>query len=107
MEIDFNDLVENLTFTVGGYGTGDMIEVLAYDASDVLLGSVTKASAGLVDLSGFSPISRIFIDDSSTAAGFGYDEVTWDIASGTVPVPAPLPLLAAGLGLLALAKRRR
>lgn len=107
LDIDFNDLIADLTFVVGGYNPGDFIEVFAYDALDNPLGSVTKAADGLVDLSAFAPISRIFIDDSSTGAGYGYDEFSWRVVGAQVPVPAAFPLLAGALGALAVWRRRR
>ena len=102
----FTSLIENLTLVTSGFQGGDTVEIFAYDASAVLLGSVVQASNGLVDLTAFSGISRLFFDDSSTAAGFGYDAFTFDVVA-SVPEPGTLALLGIGLFGMGLARRRR
>lgn len=101
MEIAFAMNVVNLSFSIAGHNSGDMIEVLAYGPSDSLLGSVSAASDTTVDLTAFGVIRRIFIDDRSTGAGYGYDGFRFDQAA-RVPLPASFLLLAAGLGVLGL-----
>lgn len=103
----FNAAIENLTLVTSGWHAGDTVEIFAYDAGNTLLGSVTQAANGLVDLTAFSGITRLFFDDSSTGAGFAYDAFTFDYAAVDVPEPGSLILLVLGMVGLGLSRRRK
>ena len=105
MKISFNGAVNNLSFVTSGAEAGDHIDVSAYNGS-FLLGVVGQSTDGFVDLSGFSNVTSIYIDDSSTAAGMAYDGFTFT-AAAPVPEPETYAMLLAGLVLLGFAARRR
>jgi len=106
IDIVFNSLVSNLTLQTGGFNPGDSVSFFAYDNSAVLLGSVLGVSSNTtVDLTAFAGIRRLFIDDSSTGAGFSYGN--FDFTSAPTAVPEPATLLLFGSGLAASAYRRR
>lgn len=103
-ELIFDSAVTNLTFDIDGASAGDSVEISAYNGVS-LLGSQTFTANGVADFSAFGAITRLFFDDSSTAAGVGYSTITFDGSAPIVPLPASLPLLLAGFGVLALRRR--
>jgi len=109
LQIDFTSTVSNLTFRTGGYNFGDSVTASIYDAGNSLLSSVVITSDGLVDFSVFSGISRLFLDDNSSGAGFVYGEFNFDESSiSPVPVPAAAWLFGSvALGLVGFARRRK
>ena len=104
MRISFNYAISGLTFVTSGWQSGDLITVSAYDGA-TLLGSVDHATNGLVDLSAYSHVTSIYMDDQSTAAGVAYDHFNFNIAA--VPEPETYAMLLAGLGLMGTVARRR
>ena len=107
LNISFNDVIKNLKFDVGGWDPGDFVDLSVYGVGDALLGSVGLSSdvTGL-DLSGFGSITRLFFADSSTGAGLGYANFSFDKVA-SVPVPAGLPLLAGALAAAFAVSRRK
>ena len=106
-EIVFDSAITNLSFDLDGGDPGDSVEISAFNGA-TLLGSFTLTADGNYDWSSFGTITRLFFDDSSRGAGFGYSTFTYDVAStGDVPVPAALPLMAAGIAALGCAGYRR
>lgn len=106
-KVDFTTEINNLTLITSGFQSGDTVEISAFDVSNTLLGSVTQAANGLVDLTAFSGISRLFVDDSSTAAGFGFDQFTFDSVNNNVPEPSILALLALGLAGVGFSRKKK
>lgn len=108
MEIAFIGVVSNLMFDVGGYQIGDYVDVNIFGISNVFLGTIAVTSdvVGL-DLSGFGSITRLLFDDSSTAAGVGYANFSFDQVAAPVPLPAGGLLLIGALGGLAALRRRK
>ncbi|MET0101229.1 MAG: hypothetical protein ABW078_05800 [Sedimenticola sp.] len=102
--IDFADNISNLFMTSMGVSSGDSVTVSAFlDGS--LLGSQIVTTAAIFDFSSFGILDRIEFDDNSTAAGIGWQNITFDVVSD-VPVPAPLALLILGLFGLGVTRRR-
>lgn len=105
MGISFNYAISGLTFVTSGWQNGDLINVSAYNGA-TFLGSVVQASNGLVDLSTYSHVTRIYMDDQSAAYGVAYDHFSFNAAA--VPEPETYAMLLAGLGLMgAVAGRRK
>lgn len=104
VEIDFNNLVSDLSFVVSGWQPGDSVLASIFGASNNFLSSLTIANNGLFDFGTISGISKLVFDDSSTSAGVAYDHITFN-KSSSVPEPAPLLLLA--LGLIGLGVSRK
>lgn len=108
MEIAFNYAVDNLSFSTGGFNPGDFVAVSAFDAAEILLGTIDVFSDTFVDFRAFGSISRLFFDDSSTGAGFGYAGFSFEPASvSAVPLPAGGLLILSGLGGLAVFGRKK
>ena len=105
LDVDFTGLVSNLSFVTSGYDSGDSVTASIFDAANALIASIIVTSNTLVDFTAYSGISRLFLDDNSTGAGYGYDGFRFDVAQ--VPLPATLPLLLAGLGAFGIARRRK
>lgn len=107
LNISFNDVIKNLKFDVGGWDPGDFVDLNVYGVGDALLGDVSLTSnvTGL-DLSSFGSITRLFFADSSTGAGLGYANFSFDTVA-SVPVPAGLPLLAGALAAAFAVSRRK
>jgi hypothetical protein len=107
MLIEFNSSVSNLSFVTSGYQGGDFIDVYTYNGA-TFLGSVAHSSNGLVDLTAWSGITHILINDSSSAFGMAYDHFNFNTATlAPVPEPETYAMMLAGLGLLGLARRRK
>lgn len=104
-EVLFNDAVSNLTFDARGFNLGDFATLSIFDGATLL--SSTDISADTdVSFAGFSNISRLFIQDSSTGAGFDFTNFEFDASVGN-PVPAPATLVLIGIGLLGFGASRR
>ena len=108
LEIAFNGVVSNLIFDVGGYDGGDYVDVNIFGVGNALLGSIAITSDVIgLDLSSFGLITRLFFDDSSTGAGVGYANFSFDQVAAPVPLPAAGFLLIGALGGLAALRRRK
>jgi hypothetical protein len=103
LRVDFSTAVNSLSFVTSGWHSGDHIDVNVYSGAS-LLGTVGHSSNGLVDLSAFSLVTSIYLDDSSIGgAGMAYDHFIF----APVPEPETYAMLLAGLGLLGFMARRR
>lgn len=101
IRFDFTSPVGSLSLETFGFNVGDSGVAIVYDASLTILASIAFASDTTIDFGSISGISRLFIDDSSTGAGFGYGNFSF-----TVPEPATLLLLGAGLLGIGAGRRR-
>jgi hypothetical protein len=104
LEIDFVQTVSDLSFIVHGYGVGDSVLATLYDELDNVITSVTITTQTFIDFSGYTGISRIYFDDSSTSAGLAFGEITFQ----PVPIPAAVWLFGSGLlGLAGMSRRKK
>jgi len=107
LTLTFDGLASNISLDVGGFEPGDAVVAFLYNISDVLVGFV-GLGAGHVDFTGFTDIKKIFFDDSSTAHGASYGNITYNGTVNPVPLPAGVVLFGTALaGLAALGRRRR
>ncbi len=104
-EIIFSTPVANLSFDTDGWNSGDTVTITAYSGS-TMLGALIASSDTTLDFSSFGSISRLFFDDSSTGAGFGYS--TFNFTTGSsVPEPGSLTLVGLALAGAAALRRRK
>lgn len=99
-EIVFSNQIADLTFYSLGFNSGDFAVATIYNGVTPLASATIDADM-TVDFSGFSDITRLVIDDSSTGAGMSYHAFTFN----AVPEPGTFSILT--LGLIGLAHRRR
>lgn len=102
--ITFDNEIENLSFSVGGWQLGDFVSESLYDSIGGLITDFNITSNGLFDLSEYSGIKSIFFNDTSFASGVAYGDFQFDEISA-VPLPAAAWLF--GTALLGLADLRR
>lgn len=105
-EIVFSTSVTNVILDVDGAQPGDSVLITAFNGA-TSLGSLLATTNGTLDFSAFGTITRLFFDDSSTAAGVGYSTITFNQGPNNVPEPASLAMLAFGLAGLGFARRRK
>ena len=107
LSLEFNGVASNISFTLGGFGVGDTVEISLFDEMDNLLEVQTGAADGVLTFLS-AGVTSIFFDDSSTNAGFSYGNWSFDITpTAAVPLPAAGLLLLGGLGALGLGRRKR
>ncbi len=105
----------SLASSVGAYFTYvEPLTIAAYDAADVLIGSVTSALGSNLgspnefisfnDASGH--IARVVITGDLLGSSFTMDDLTVDRLAATVPEPGTAALLLAALALAAVPARR-
>jgi hypothetical protein len=107
LEVAFKSLVSNLSFQAFGFDTGDFVVASAYSATDALLASVNIAANGSFGFGGLGGIARIYLDDSSTGAGYSWNNFQFDETAAPVPLPAALPLMLGGMAMAGAFLRRR
>ena len=100
--------VAALQFTTHGWQSGDRADISIF-AGNSVLSTMTIMANTLVDFTGFSGITSMLIDDTSTAAGMAYTNFSFTSASTPTAVPLPMAgwLLFAAVGGLVWVKRRR
>ncbi|MCA8868159.1 MAG: VPLPA-CTERM sorting domain-containing protein [Rhodobacteraceae bacterium] len=105
-DITFASVVSNLSFDLDGSNPGDMVTISIYGIANALLGSLIFTTPDQhIDLSAYGQITRLFFDDNSSGAGYGYSTFQFDTAQ--VPLPAGGVLLLTALLGLGAAKRRK
>jgi hypothetical protein len=104
----FDSAVTNLSFDLDGSNTGDNLALSIFGLADVLITTLFFTTPDQhIDLAGLGTITRLFFDDSSSAAGYGYSTFVFD-TTAAVPLPAGLPLLVGGVAaLVGLSRRKR
>lgn len=108
LDIDFDDEVSNLSFQAFGFDAGDFVLAQAFSSTDTLLASFDVVGNGVYSFGALAGISRLFLQDSSTGAGYSWNNFQFD-ESGPAPVPLPaaLPLMLGGMALAGAFLRRR
>lgn len=107
LSITFGTLVSGLSFYLFGSGPGDNVALSIFGQGNALLGTLNLSTPDqLVNLASYGSVSGLVFDQSSTAAGYGFANFTFDVVP-TVPVPASLPLLAGAIAGVAALRRRR
>lgn len=101
-QIDFLSTITDLVFESFGVSSGDSVTVSAFLGVS-LLNSTVVTTQTTIDFSGLGAIDRLFFADSSTAAGIGWGDFSFN--ESQVPEPATLALM--GLGLAGIGWRRR
>lgn len=113
-EMLFSSPVSNLSFDIDGWGSGDFVEISAFNGPS-LVGTLNAIANGNLDFSSFGTITRLVFDDSSTASGVGYSTFQFDMAAAVPPaqsvpsssISSRLLLILALLGLGGVAITRR
>lgn len=111
--LDFTNPVKDLSFLfVGDNNVGDVGDVRVFGAKGLLgtldlLGDGSISTPGFVEVSGFSNITRIEIANVSDAAGLGFDDFSFSVASTAVPEPKTWALMLLGFFSIGAAMRRR
>jgi len=106
--LDFDFGVTNIVFSAAGVETGDLVQVEAFSGA-TSVGNINISAAGTYSgLSGIASITRLVFDDSSTSAGIGFGEFSYDRANAvsTVPLPGAIWMFLAALGALGVFRSR-
>lgn len=106
LTVEFTSSVANISFNVEGWQSGDRIDVTLFDSMSNVLETTTILANGVFTFSS-QGVTRMFLDDSSTAFGVSYADWSFDDTTSPIPLPAGLPLLLSTLGGLGLVARRR
>lgn len=103
--LDFNYAVDSLSFELAVFNPGDSVVISAFNGATMVTESLFEANATF-DLSSFGTITRLVFDDSSTGAGFAYQNFSFERVAA-VPLPAGMGLLAGALGVAGFVARRK
>lgn len=105
--ITFADLVADLSFTAAVFDAGDSVIATIFSGATALA-TQSITAAGVIDFSGYSGITSLFLDDQgSTGGGIVFGDFTFTADVAAVPLPAGAPLLLLGLAALGLRRRTR
>lgn len=107
LNLTFVGEVSNLSFEAFGYDPGDSVLAQVFNAGGTLLASFSIVGNGTYDFGSLGGIARLFLEDSSTGAGYSWNNFTFDNAPAAIPLPATLPLLAGAMALGGVVLRRR
>jgi hypothetical protein len=111
--VDFATPVKGLTFLSTGADNSGLVGNVDVYVNHVLAGSVGLFGIGqvhtaqFVDLSAFSNVTGIVIDNVTDPAGLGYDDFNFTFMGGGIPEPAVWAMMIAGFGMVGAALRRR
>lgn len=116
LEVTFANPVAALGFTFAGNNNptigADIGDVQVFSGAsllgiaDVIVQDGNTLSFDLVNLGGFSNVTRLLIT-STDSGGVVYDDFIWQAAAVGVPEPAAWLMLIAGFGCIGAAMRRR
>ncbi|MCG8550071.1 MAG: VPLPA-CTERM sorting domain-containing protein [Desulfobacterales bacterium] len=107
LNIQFDSTIENLSFSIHGYGGNDSLTVMGYLGA-TLVNTVSLTDTPLLDISAWGQMDRLFLDyDGSDDYGYAFSDFDFTTVTA-VPLPAALPLFGAALmGLGYLSRRRK
>ena len=101
--LTFDNTVTNFSFEAAVYNPVDSVLVEAFNGA-TSLGSISVGANGLYGFGG-AMITSLTFDDSSTGAGFGFGDFSYDRVG--VPEPGTLAIMAIGLLGLGFTRRKR
>ncbi|MBP7002034.1 VPLPA-CTERM sorting domain-containing protein [Amaricoccus sp.] len=107
LDIDFDSEVSDLSFQANGFNAGDFVLAQAFSATNALLGAIEIEADGVFSFGALGGISRLLLADSSTGAGYSWNNFQFNETAAPVPLPAALPLMLGGMAAAGAFLRRR
>lgn len=104
-EILFDDAISDLSFYSDGHQNGDFAVATIY-SGPTELASLTINGNITIDFSGFSEITRLFIDDSSSFFSGGMSYHRFEFETVSVPEPGSVAFMVMLLAATAMRRRR-